>query len=189
MIYSQNGQLTKHVYCYVDSTFTHHTQQQFNYAVWFGLVSYPNRTWGCTVMFENGAIYRNIPPHAISFASFNDTPWAVHDAQLWDCYGYQFTVIEYTYLSNLSCTAMINNDKIDGTYLFTVSPIGDGFTAYPEQSKEFMFIRLINNRLTIQPTNRVLFKDDSFVDKNANSSLTTDLKPQTEVFSCEGIIK
>lgn len=183
MMYSQNGQLNKHIYCYIDSTFTHDMPQQYNYAVWFGLVSYPGRMWGCTVMFEDGAIYRNIPPHAISFCKNNQTSWRQQDAQLWDCYGYDFTVVDYTYLSGLSCTVMIGDYKIDGTYLFTVSPMNDGFSTYPEQSKEFMFIKLNNDRLTIQPTNKVLFNDRSFVDNG--QQLTKCLKLQTQIYSCE----
>jgi hypothetical protein len=66
MIYSLVGELPRHIYCFVDSTYTHTESQGFLPCVWFGLVSYPGRTWGCTVMLECGAIYRNVPAHAIA---------------------------------------------------------------------------------------------------------------------------
>jgi len=53
----------------------------------------------------------------------------------------------------------------DGHYLFTLVPIGDAFSAAPEQSKEFYFVQLDNGRYTSQPTNQVLIEDKSFVDK------------------------
>jgi hypothetical protein len=49
-----------------------------------------------------------------------------------------------------------------GMYLFTLAPVGDAFSAAPEQSKEFYFIQLENGRFTAQPTNHVLVEDRSF---------------------------
>jgi len=176
------GSIPKHEYIWVDSNFTHKNPTGFVRAVWFGLVSFPSRTWGLNVMFENGAVYRSLPPHAISFS---ENPkqgiWKPDDAQLWDCYGYDWACVEYTYLKGLKCSCKIKDKFLDGQYLFTVAPIGDGFSNSPEQSKEFKFIKLDNNRLTIQPTNKVLFKDNSFTDK----SVSTSLKLQTEYYSCE----
>ena len=72
MIYSLVGELPRHQYVFVDSNYTHKKYEGFIPAVWFGLVSYPARMWGCTVMFENGAIYRNIPLNALSFSKFEN---------------------------------------------------------------------------------------------------------------------
>ena len=133
-------------------------------------------------MLESGAVYRNIPPHAISFCEENSTPWTIEQSQLWDCYGYHWSAVEYIYLKGLSCKAFVKEQGFIGTYLFTVAPVLDGFSAAPEQSKEFKFIELDNGRLTIQPTNKVLFIDKSFTDeKNKN----LDLKLQKEIYCCE----
>jgi hypothetical protein len=69
-----------------------------------------------------------------------------------------------------------------GPYLFTAVPIGDGFSDAPDQAKEFMFIWLDNDRLTIQPTNRVLFEDRSFTDASHG---VPRLRLQSEIYSCE----
>ena len=175
-MYHTSGNLPKHQYVYVDLRYISDTEG-FIPAIWFGVCSIPGRMWGCHVLLENGAVYRSIPPHAISFTG---TPiyWPSSDAQLWDCYSSEFSIIEYTYLANLRCKILPYD--IDGRYLFTAIPHSEGFSEYPEQAKEFFFIRLDNNRLTIQPTNRVIFRDKSFtVERDLK------LKTSTEIYRCE----
>ena len=176
------GQLPRHLYVWVDTEFTHVKPCGFKRAVWFGLVSFTNRAWGCTVMLQSGAVYRNLPPHAIAFEP--GVKSEIELCQRWDCYGERFTTIEYTYLKGLRCCVRAGGKEHDGKYLFTAAPIGDGFSSYPEQAKEFSFICLNNGALTIQPTNNVLFKESSFT-TNETMEFPTDLKRQTEVWSCE----
>ena len=183
MTYSLVGELPRHIYCYVDSIYTHTESQGFLPCVWFGLVSYPGRTWGCTVMLECGAIYRNVPAHAIAFDQDPQNPWSPDEAQSYDCYGERFTTLEYTYLSGLDCKAKCKDIPYKGKYLFTVAPIGDGYSAYPEQAKEFCFIQLDNGRLTIQPTNHVVFRERSFTDNKLE--FPSGLRRQTNVWSAE----
>ena len=64
-----------------------------------------------------------------------------------------------------------------------MSPVGDGFSAYPEQAKEFSFVRLDNDRLTVQPTNHVVFRERSFTDNKLEFPLP--LKRQTEIYTAE----
>jgi len=72
---------------------------------------------------------------------------------------------------------------LEGEYLFTAAPINDGYSAYPEQAKEFKFIKLTNGRLTVQPTNRVAFEDLSFT--GTISELPKGLARQSTVWTCE----
>lgn len=177
------GQLTNHIYCLIDSQYTHKVSIGFIPVVWFGLVSYPGRVWGCTVMLESGAIFRNLPPHAIAFREDAAKNWEASDAQCWDCYGYDFTVLEYDYLRGLDCKAMAGAKEEMGSYLFTVAPVADAFSAYPEQAKEFVFIKLDNGRLTIQPTNNVVFRELSFTSKDLD--FPKGVKRQTEIYTAE----
>jgi len=179
MDYSLVGELPRHLYCCVDSRFTHSEPCGFVPCVWFGLVSFPGRLWGCTVMLESGAIYRNVPAHAIAFSEAPEAAWTPEDSQAWDCYGERFTCLEYRYLSGLECRVLDEN----GIYLFTAAPVGDGFSAYPDQAKEFCFIELDNGRLTIQPTNHVVFRERSFTDNRLE--FPKGLKRQSDVWSCE----
>jgi hypothetical protein len=183
MIYSLVGELPRHIYCFVDSTYTHNEPQGFLPCVWFGLVSYPGRTWGCTVMLECGAIYRNVPAHAITFNERYLALWSADEAQTWDCYGERFTTLEYKYLAGLDCKVKCKDAAYEGKYLFTAAPIGDGFSAYPEQAKEFCFIQLDIGRLTIQPTNHVVFRERSFTDNKLE--FPSGLRRQTDVWSAE----
>ena len=175
------GSLPKHQYVYVDSYYILEESIGLIPAVWFGLVSIPGRMWGCNIMLECGAVYRNVPPHAISFNLTPPVVWTEDMSQMWDCYGYDFSLHEYTYLRGLDCKVKIKDTEFLGNYLFTAAPFEDGFSNYPGQSKEFMFIKLYNGRLTIQPTNRVVFIEKSFTD---NSKLL-NFKLQTQVYSCE----
>jgi hypothetical protein len=131
-------------------------------AVWFGLTSFPGRAFGCHVLLECGAVYRNVPLHRLS--SIKDAPpWTPAQAQTWDAYGYQFSLLEYPYLSSMNARARLQDGSEEsGMYLFTLAPIGDAFSAAPSQSKEFYFLQLENGRFTAQPTNHLLVEDRSF---------------------------
>ena len=184
------GSLVTHRYVWVDTTFTHAVTQtpRFQPAVWFGLVSMPGRMWGCTVMLESGAVYRALPPMAIAFIQISDNDGDDDDtyeeaAQTWDCYTTDFTVIEYPYLTGLRCLAKTDTIVRPGRHLFAVAPVGDGFSAEPEQAKEFHFIHLDSGRLTIQPTNRVVYQDASFT--IAPASFPVGMKSQTDIYRCE----
>jgi hypothetical protein len=132
-------------------------------------------------MLEVGSIYRSLPPTAIAFDPNPDPEWSLQQAQSWDCYGVGFSALEYPYLSGLRCAAKCAGEDFQGSYLFTVAPMGDGFSAYPEQAKEFSFVELENGRLTIQPTNHLLFEERSFTKHDG----WPILKRQTETHHCE----
>ena len=182
------GELPKHKYVLVDREFVEcqvdKKDSRFMPAVWYGLVCIPGRAWGCTVMLESGAVYRNLPPHALAF---NYDPeavdWSIELAQLWDCYSERFTTLEYKFLKSQMCEALIGEQRLRGWYLFSASHIGDGWTEEPSQNKEFMFIELECGRLTIQPTNKVLFMDKSFCSSDGN---VPKLLLQETIYSCEG---
>jgi hypothetical protein len=182
-MFSVIGSLPKHQYILVDSNFIYEEPKGFVPAVWFGLYSAPARMWGLNVMLECGAIYRNIPPHAVAFppsAPVGD--WAPNQAQLWDCYGTDFSLLEYTYLRELEVTCFVRGAEFRGSYLFTAAPANDGFSASPEQNKEFHFVQLNNGRLTIQPTDRMVVRESSFTEDGIK---VPKLKRQIQTYSCE----
>lgn len=181
MLNIASGPLPRHLYCFADKSFTRTGGTGFEPCVWFGLTAVPGRMWGCHVLLECGAVYRALPPHALAFAA--DPPaWGPQDAQEWDCYGLQWSGLVYPYLDGLRVSARCGDANLSGEYLFTAVPIGDAYTHAPEQAKEFVFVKLDNGRLTVQPTNRVLFEELSFT---TGAEWPTDVKRQTEVYSCE----
>jgi hypothetical protein len=178
------GSLPYHQYVWVDTAFTHREPQGFLPAVWFGLVSFPGRMWGCNVLFENGAIYRNVPVHALASSSEPaKTVWTAQEAQQWDCYGHAWSAVRYEYLRSLRCQVKAKDSSHRGSYLCTVAPIGDAFSEAPDQSKEFTFVELENGRYTVQPTDRIIFEERSFT--RHNWEWPTGFKRQTEIYSCE----
>jgi len=183
-----SGSLPSHIYCHVERFYTRNgfgtgTEP----CVWFGLRSYPGRAWGCHIMLECGAVVRDIPLDALLQNAQDDSDgWLLDMAQHWDCYGDQFSLVRYTYLQGLEarvkCGRGEDEEEHLGEYLFTACPMKDGFSAEPEQSKEFMFMALRNGYYTAQPTNRVLFIERSFTD---DTGWPVDIQRQSEVWSCE----
>lgn len=180
MLYTHAGSLPTHQYIWIEPDAI--GKHDWMRGVWFGITSYPGRAFGCHVLLENGAVYRNVPLHQIAAAK--DAPgWAPGDAQTWDAYGWQFSTIEYPFLQAMNARVKLQNgEEYDGHYLFTLVPTGDPFSASPAQSKEFYFLQLENGRYTAQPTNQVLIDDRSFVDK---LEWPTNLKRSRDWYSAE----
>ena len=129
--------------------------------MWVGLTSIPSRTWGINVILrEGGALYRNIPPNAVRFKEEAIENWRIEESQLWNCYSYNFSILQNPILTGLQVTAKVGPNILKGTYLFSTTHLFDGWSDSPEQDKEFIFIELTNGRLTIQPTNRVTITNE-----------------------------
>jgi hypothetical protein len=180
-LHTGSGSLPHHVYCLVDRAHVRLAGEGFEPCVWFGLRSYPSRAWGCHVLLECGAIVRDLPLHALAHHD-DPAPWDVTQAQRWDCYGWQFSLHAYSYLHGLEARARCAGDEVRGDYLFTAIPIGDGYTAEPGQSKEFVFLKLENGRFAAQPTNHVLFDDVSFTEPGP---WPENIKRQTDIYAVE----
>jgi hypothetical protein len=182
MLYTGSGNIPKHIYCWVDSSFVRKNAEPktFEPCIWFALHAKAGHSWGCHVMLECGAVWRDVPAHALVFKESNNEPmWDLKDTQIWDCYGDQFSVVVYDYLH--SQRAEIRSNNFMGRYLFTVIPMNDGYTQHPSQSKEFMFIQLDNGRLTIMPTNELRFHDKSYT----QGDWPTDLKLNNKTWRVE----
>jgi hypothetical protein len=181
MNYTKIGALATHRYICVDSQYTHEEPCGLVEAMWVGLTSIPGRAWGINVILrDGGALYRNIPPHAVAFILDPDDDWSISDAQLWDCYSYHFSILQNPIMRGMEVTVKVEDLILYGEYLFSVTHLHDGWSDAPEQDKEFIFVKLNNGRLTIQPTNRVRFIDHSFTTEELPK-----LKLQETVYSCE----
>ena len=181
--YIQYGELPFHIDMFVDSSFIARKGNKFVPCRWFGLVSKYGEMWGSNVLLECGAIYRDIPIHALAFAKDAKRDWKPADAQKWDCYGTGFTTWEYKILRHVDARARINGNEWDGKYLFTAGPLGDSFTRDPGQAKEFTFLHLDIGRVTCVSTDMVLFQDKSW--NSGKLEWPTGLKRKTKTWHCE----
>lgn len=163
-LYTGSGNLPHHRYVFVDCSFVRKETAGFEPAVWFGLRAEPGRAWGCHVMLECGAVYRDLPLHALAHTS-DPEPWSLDHAQRWNCYSRQWSAVVYDFLAELEVLANVRGDKHIGRYVCTLVPIGDAYSAEPSQGKEHMLLALENGRFTVLPTNYVLFADRSFSDR------------------------
>lgn len=160
---------------------------------WFGLTSVPGRAWGLSVLLEDGALYSGLPPHAIVFETETiglhgkPKPWRLRQSQLWDCFGYDFALEEYSYLAGRTVHCSIENragELLEGEYLFTAQHLGDGYSATPEQAKQYHFVRLVEQgRLVCLPANRMLVDAAEFT--TIEAKLPTNIKRQRETYTCE----
>jgi len=176
--------IPRHLYVFVDRRIISGGKESgWEPAVWFGLSSVPHRAWALTVMLKCGAVYRGLPLSAIATNTSPD-PWELADAQRWDCFGWEFSVLIYDYLRELSCSVWIASKQIwvQGSYLFTAEPYGDGYSLEPSQTKSHHFIELSNGRVTCVPSNNVIFREASFI---SGDSKPNWLRVQTEVYHAE----
>ena len=180
--------LPRHLYVSVDRLVMSRGQKDgWEDAVWFGLTSVPHRAWGCTVMLQCGALYRGLPLSAIAHDQVgHDQNWELKDAQRWDCFGWNFTTIEYDYLRELDCSVWLASRQhwMKGSYLFTAEPYGDGYSLEPSQTKSHHFIGLANGRVTCVPGNNILWNEASFT-KNKSLAKPDWLRVQTQTYHAE----
>lgn len=180
MLYTHAGALPRHLYVWVEPNAI--GEHDWLRGVWFGLTSYPGRAFGCHVLLECGAVYRNVPLHQLAMRK-DAPPWEAWQAATWDAYGWQFSTIEYPFLAGMNAHVRLQDkSEHDGMYVLTIAPFGDAFSAEPEQSKEFYVVALDNGRFTAQPTNHVLIEDKSFC---SNVEWPKFLKRNTEWHSAE----
>lgn len=175
--------LPRHLYCYVERRFlSAGTKDGLEACSWFGLTSVPGRAWGLSVLLECGAIYSNVPPHALYFpvvgGDQSDKPWPLKSAQRWSCFGYRFAVHEYEQLAGLK---VVLKEGPGGVYLFTAQHIDDAYSLTPAQAKQFHFLKLDNGRLAALPATDVLFCDAAFTTEKWPDWLRT----QEALFTCE----
>jgi hypothetical protein len=179
-LHTASGPIPTHQYCQLQPNSI--GEHGWIPVAWFGLSSYPGRTWGCHVMLECGAIYRSVPLHQLAH-NLSDTPWLPSQAQTWDCYGLGFSTLEYPFLAGRRVKARLRDrSEHDGKYICTIVPVGDPWSAHPDQGKEFTLIALDNGRYTAQPTDRVLFEDLSFT---REIGWPNWLRRQTQIWTAE----
>lgn len=161
-----NGSIT-HFYAKIRNQ---HLYQQdgregFQDVIVFGIQSIPGRAITFHTLTDCGAVRSRVPIHMLSWK--DDAPLMELDyLQLWDSFGYEFSVVEYDYLKD-SRVKVVFKDKSSlwGNYMMTIDWYNNGYSNEPTQYKSAHLIKLDNGNFTLQPNNRLIWKDMSFVTK------------------------
>jgi hypothetical protein len=178
--------------CFVRKEFLYDQQRghgEFMDCVVFGIASIPGRALGFHALLSDGAQVARIPIHALAHHR-EAKSFPVDNLQLFDCFAYQVSVHEFSFLSGLRCrTVLKDGNWYEGQYLFTIDWYGniESESAGDLGHKNAHFLKLDNGNFAAQPNNRILWAEPSFIAKPFQER--PDYLTQTRVWKCEGIGK
>lgn len=168
MHYAQNAPVPQHIYGCVAKDILHGLTgvRGVEQCVITGVTSVPNRVLSFSVLCESGAQWARIPIQYL----YHSTPkrelvWKASDLQMWDCMGYEFGVVQYTYFREMGCVFRNRRgDNIPARYWFTLDHTDNGYSLCPTQHKCYHILLLEDgsNQIAAMPNNRILWHDPSF---------------------------
>lgn len=186
-----------HFYCYVRKEFLYNLEShhaEFEGVSVFACSSVPGTAIGFHCLTDCGAAYFRVPIHALVWrtpvatkAGSGTEPEAseflpLDYLQLWDCFGYEFSVHTFDYLDGHRCKVRLKDNSIVlGSYMFSIDWMNNQFSDTPWQYKCLHMLKLENGQFALQPNNRILWHDPSFTLK----SKIPDYKVNTHVWRCE----
>ena len=149
--------------------------------VMFGITSVPSRALMFSIMCESGAQWARIPinmlRHELPTAGAVMHP--LHELQMWDSHGWEFSVTSYEYLREMACAFRLRDGReIPASYWFTLDHTDNGWSLYPPEHKCYHILLLEDGsgQIAAQPNNRIRWKDDSFT----NHALPLDYRVMRE---------
>jgi hypothetical protein len=160
--------------CYIRKEFlfnqeSHHGE--FEEGVLFGVTSLMNKTLLFNFMTKGGGHFCRLPIHA--FCHKLDAPkQELNDLVTWNNFSYYIGVIKYDYLSFCKAKIKLSDNKVYlGNYLFTVDYANPDknlpdltVSEDPYDHKSANLFELDNGNFAIQPNNRVLYIDASYIE-------------------------
>jgi hypothetical protein len=133
----------------------------------FGLQSVSGKILTFIGTTDFGMIRSRIPINAIYHDFPNAIQYPADWLQLWDCFDYNVTAIEYSYLAEKRIHVMMKDKSwIWGTYLFTVDWYNNSYSDEPTDYKCGHVIALDNGQIACQPNNRIKVADMNWVTKD-----------------------
>ena len=165
-----NASIPLHLYGFVDKRFLHGMDEsyagEFEPCIIFGITSVPSRAWMFSILCESGAQWARVPLHLLRWEAPEYTvTHSLNQLQMWDCHGWDFTVVKYEYLRDMSCEYRNRSGElIPGSYWFTADHTDNGYSLYPPEHKCYHFLILEDGsgQIAAMPNNRIIWKDDSW---------------------------
>lgn len=183
------------VHCYIKREFLYDFERghgEYESCIWVSIKSIRGQAFRIEAYLPNyGALYDKLPINAFVSRTENlGVQLELDTLQIWDCFSYDMTVIQKSFLKNLTCK-FYAKDKLfySGSYMFTVDQahadpnvIDTTYSEWPEDHKSYNFIELDNGQYAAQPNNRCIFLDAS---SNPKSLKFPDFKVCTKVYRVE----
>ena len=144
---------------------------EYEPCIWISLKSIRGQAFRIEAYLPNyGALYDKLPLQAFVSRTKNldESKFLDLDVlQIWDCFSYDFTIIQKSFLRNLSGKFYAKDKTFySGDYLFTVDHsapdlniFDTSYAEWPEDHKSFNFLQLDNGQYAAQPNNRCIFLD------------------------------
>lgn len=185
------------IHCFVRKEFLYDFtkgHKEYEPCIWVSVKSLRSQAFRIEAYLPRfGALYDKLPLHAFVSRNVNlDTSkfLDLDTLQIWDCFSYDFTIIQKAFLRNLSCKFYAKDKNFyKGNYLFTVDHsapdlniIDTSYAEWPEDHKSFNFIELENGQYAAQPNNRCIFLDAA---SNPKEMLFPDFKVATKKYVVE----
>lgn len=152
-----------------------------------GVKSLQGRALGFHVLFRDGALFWNLPVHALAWkehAAYRE----LSELQLWDCASYEVAVTTFDRLPGADVRVRLGKGWEGGAYVTTVDWAAPGpdridttLAELPEEAKCAHLVALADGNYCLQPNNRVRFVDKSFTTAPFHPTYRT----QTREWVCE----
>jgi hypothetical protein len=135
-----------------------------------GVTSIPSRALHFSILCESGAQWARIPIHFLYHNKPGNEYHPLEDLQMWDCMGWEFSVCQYSYFREMSCTFRNRSGKeIPARYWFTLDHTENGYSLSPVQHKCYHLLLLEDgsSQIAAMPNNRIRWFDPSFANSKS----------------------
>jgi len=145
--------------------YQHDSRDGLQDVIVFGAQSVSGKALTFHVMTEEGAVRSRVPVHMLAWKELTEE-FPLDYLQLWDCFGYNISTTVYDYLSQSRVKVVFKDGNIRwGNYMMTFDWYNNAFSEEPTQYKAAHLIKLDNGQFALQPNNRLIWKDMSFITK------------------------
>lgn len=170
----------------IESNFT-----EFIEVMVLGFTSRPHRALGFNVLLQDGTLFWQLPIEAFCSLSTNliETKlYPTSDLQFWDCFSYNFTVHQYSYLRDVEMRIMAKNNEIwKARYMFTLDWAQDEKHNLCEMSDEHKCLHMMETEqglYCLYPNNRIQCLESSFVSRPFKD-WPKDYRAQSKIYYAE----
>ena len=149
------------------------------------VTSYMGRQLSFQVCFTEpgygGYGWSRMPLRAIVTKEWDDD-WSDYEIQPWDCASFEFSVVRFDMFRDLPMFALINGEKHEGRYWFSLDYLNSQYADDHRQNKITHLCKLNSGHIVGVPNNRSQFYDPAFFELGDERP---DFEPIHRQFSSE----